>query len=832
MVFIAVLFGLSAPSERVLAQRDPGSAQEGREVVQDLSVNRCCLCVKRGTPGFCTRLTRALSCGEYRSSGAFLNLPQINRNALVDYTCSDLPESACNQAPASGAAETTPPPTPTTPTPSNGTAQTTPASGASCPRVFANFEAVAAEIQPPDSAIPPPQAEPPFVSITPQLGVPIPGLSFSPARKEGTFVYVPFLAQYISAVYRYSVSLAIIAAIVMMVYGGFRYLLGSATQDVSEGKRVIVDALIGMLIALGAYAILNTINPNTLELPEIKLGYIEPSYYGEGEGANEPVRIGGGQSCRCSPIPQGINETSVLKVPCYHQWDSAWGNERYGINLVPASELPQGCGRNQGTDPNERACSSGKNQDNCLGTIGQGGCGITSLATVMAYYGFQVEGRLITPVDAGKYAVRSCLRPHNGGTSGICSSRFSQEFPGYRCDGQGGGNKAERAAREIRAGHPVIFHCGRCTVTKGDGNQGPGSSGAGHYMVLTGVSETGQLFSVHDVGHQGRTAAVAITAEEVNSGRVAIYVITPPSGASAPPAQRCTGSTGSRGYRGGGGNQALTYHPFTYCPRNTCGNGWDPNKAWLMFPTRLLTAERANLRVFIYLHGNNNNAEPENDGHTRLLRASLARANPTKDIVIVAPHYYGPGHMRNFRLTEFYEKAREEIQRTFPRATIMDIVVGGHSGASCAGTLNQALRSNTPVLTPARGFIVYDGCQSDGDSRLYGGRTDSSTNGQNFAPSGHALIVAPDAVGMGIDSDAIDPRTRVAPRDRITLSQQSWGFSTVSRCPSYVPSGIECYPHPRETTHNNEWWQMVTHISHPGNVEAITDIAFKAFYGQ
>lgn len=81
------------------------------------------------------------------------------------------------------------------------------------------------------------------------------------------------LGGYIALVYRYVIGIAGTAAVIMIVYGGFRYLLGSAMDDVSAGKTIIQDAIIGLLLVFGSYFILSTVNPNTLSL---KLPNIQP----------------------------------------------------------------------------------------------------------------------------------------------------------------------------------------------------------------------------------------------------------------------------------------------------------------------------------------------------------------------------------------------------------------------------------------------------------------------------------------------------------------------------------------------------------------------------
>lgn len=88
-----------------------------------------------------------------------------------------------------------------------------------------------------------------------RLGVPVGGLT-----------EVMGLGDYINVFYRYLAGVSLVVAIVMVVYGGFRYLLGATTGDIARGKEIIRDALLGMVLVLGAYGILNTINPATVNL--------------------------------------------------------------------------------------------------------------------------------------------------------------------------------------------------------------------------------------------------------------------------------------------------------------------------------------------------------------------------------------------------------------------------------------------------------------------------------------------------------------------------------------------------------------------------------------
>lgn len=116
--------------------------------------------------------------------------------------------------------------------------------------------------------------------ILPKLNTDIPGLSFSKkpiieSCNGNQCLSVPFIAQYITAFYKYLVGIALIASAIMIIYGGILYLLSSTGIKVSEAKDKIKEALIGLTIFLGSYVILANINDNltkpaTIHIPCIK----------------------------------------------------------------------------------------------------------------------------------------------------------------------------------------------------------------------------------------------------------------------------------------------------------------------------------------------------------------------------------------------------------------------------------------------------------------------------------------------------------------------------------------------------------------------------------
>ncbi len=112
----------------------------------------------------------------------------------------------------------------------------------------------------------------PGAGSSPQAPVNRESVPLTLSQAIGGVTEVSDLPHYIALWYRYAIGLSATAAIIMVIYGGFRYLLGSAMGDVASGQQIIKDAIIGMLLVLGAYTILNTVNPNTLTLqvPSLK----------------------------------------------------------------------------------------------------------------------------------------------------------------------------------------------------------------------------------------------------------------------------------------------------------------------------------------------------------------------------------------------------------------------------------------------------------------------------------------------------------------------------------------------------------------------------------
>lgn len=146
--------------------------------------------------------------------------------------------------------------------------------------------------------------------VVPELSVPIPGVEFTTPTVENGVISVPFLAQYINGVYRYFLGIITVITIIMVIYGGFHYLVGATTGSVMKGKQLITDAIMGLALAFCSYFILYTINPKLVQLNALSLPYVsslaleidEALPHMEEVAVNGP----GGESCgaqsSCPPI--------------------------------------------------------------------------------------------------------------------------------------------------------------------------------------------------------------------------------------------------------------------------------------------------------------------------------------------------------------------------------------------------------------------------------------------------------------------------------------------------------------------------------------------------
>jgi len=100
------------------------------------------------------------------------------------------------------------------------------------------------------------------------------------------------IGPYLANLFNFLVGLAAILAVFIIALGGFLYISSDSFTGKSAGKEHITNAIWGLLIVLGAYIILWTINPNLLDFNFIASEKTLPEEVAPPSGGGPPS-IGG-----------------------------------------------------------------------------------------------------------------------------------------------------------------------------------------------------------------------------------------------------------------------------------------------------------------------------------------------------------------------------------------------------------------------------------------------------------------------------------------------------------------------------------------------------------
>ena len=105
-----------------------------------------------------------------------------------------------------------------------------------------------------------------------QLLTPLPDPS-SPGNQITTFdpTNDKALGHYLNVILKIFIGICAVLAMVMIVLGGIEYMTSELISSKESGKKKITGAIFGLILALGSYALLNTINPKLL-ITDVKIG--------------------------------------------------------------------------------------------------------------------------------------------------------------------------------------------------------------------------------------------------------------------------------------------------------------------------------------------------------------------------------------------------------------------------------------------------------------------------------------------------------------------------------------------------------------------------------
>ena len=110
------------------------------------------------------------------------------------------------------------------------------------------------------------------VEFVPQIGIP------DSEFEAGTKVLISgrSFIDYLRAIYNWSVGAIAVIAIIMIMIAGFQWMAAAGNPSaIGQARSRISSSLIGLLLAIGAYAILNFVNPSLVYLRTLDIGNVE-----------------------------------------------------------------------------------------------------------------------------------------------------------------------------------------------------------------------------------------------------------------------------------------------------------------------------------------------------------------------------------------------------------------------------------------------------------------------------------------------------------------------------------------------------------------------------
>lgn len=148
--------------------------------------------------------------------------------------------------------------------------------------------------------------------ITPNLNVPVPGIDLSDAISvDGKTLHINFMSVYISGFYKYLIGFSTIAAIILIMIGGFQYAAAGGYGETSKAKERIKNAVIGLVLLMSVYLILWTVNPQLVALRTLTIENV----------AQNTLEEAALEGCKDVKGTVKVCSVSVLKKP------SGWSDE-------------------------------------------------------------------------------------------------------------------------------------------------------------------------------------------------------------------------------------------------------------------------------------------------------------------------------------------------------------------------------------------------------------------------------------------------------------------------------------------------------------------------
>ncbi len=126
---------------------------------------------------------------------------------------------------------------------------------------------------------------------------------------------VPWIGQYIVAIYNYALIIIGALAAVTVMAGGIMWLIsGSSASRMKVAKEMIIGSVSGLIIMFSSYMIISIVNPDLLFFKPLSIGYIEKVVLeGDNDSPNVSLNVTGiasaiGANCGKDTVAQIVNK--------------------------------------------------------------------------------------------------------------------------------------------------------------------------------------------------------------------------------------------------------------------------------------------------------------------------------------------------------------------------------------------------------------------------------------------------------------------------------------------------------------------------------------------
>ncbi len=179
----------------------------------------------------------------------------------------------------------------------------------------------------------------------------------------GTSCKIPWIAEYITALYKYGLGIGTMLAILSLMIGGVLWLISGGQQNlVKEAKAWIFASISGSVLLFGSYLLLETLNPNLVNLNAVDVTNVEAPTTLTGATTN-PDNLSAGTIKQTRQMPSNISQISQNYDGFLRQ-----AAQKYGLDCtqLKAQMLTESSGNPSYTDGLLQVTS---------GTAGSLGCG-------------------------------------------------------------------------------------------------------------------------------------------------------------------------------------------------------------------------------------------------------------------------------------------------------------------------------------------------------------------------------------------------------------------------------------------------------------------------